>query len=102
MAEPVNQPIPVSVAPVQEKKYAKKLDRPVRDDNEPRPPQKQEKEAEPETISRSLSLREMSCKMCGKISAVSQGSTLSLGFCGAGIRGLGSQAAGIPGQGRDL
>jgi len=47
----------------------------------------QEKEAEPEIITQSLSLREMSCKMCGKISAVSQGSTLSPGCCAARIMG---------------
>jgi len=43
-----NQPMPVSVAPMQKKKYAKTSVRPVRDDNEPGPSQKQKKEAEPD------------------------------------------------------
>jgi len=51
--------MPVSVIPIETKKYAKKSDRPVRDDNEPGPSQEQEKEAEPEIITRSLSLSEL-------------------------------------------
>ena len=47
-AEPKNQPMSVSVTAIQKKKYTKKLVHPMRDDNEPRPSQEQEKEAEPE------------------------------------------------------
>jgi len=54
-----NRPVPVAVAPIQKKKYTKKSDHPVRDDNEPGPSQEQEKEAEPEIITRSLSLSEL-------------------------------------------
>ena len=54
VAEPENQPMPVSLTPVQKKKDVKKSDRPVRDDNEPGPSQEQEKEAEPEIIIQSL------------------------------------------------
>ena len=59
MAEPKNQTIQVSVAPVQKKKYAKKSARHGRADNEPGPSQEQEKEAEAEIISRSLSLSKL-------------------------------------------
>jgi len=59
MAEPQNQPVLVSVAPIQKKKCAKKSVSPVRDDNEPGLSQEQEKEAEPEIITRSLSLSEL-------------------------------------------
>jgi len=48
VVKPDNPPMPVSVAPIQKKKYTKKLVHPMRDDNEPRPSQEQEKEAEPE------------------------------------------------------
>jgi len=50
VVEPENQPVLVSVAPIQKKKCAKKSDRPMRDDDEPGPPQEQRKEAEPEII----------------------------------------------------
>jgi len=50
VAKPENQPMPVSVTPIQKKKYTKKSFHPVRDDNEPGPSQEQEEEAEPEII----------------------------------------------------
>jgi len=56
MAGPENQSVLISVAPIQKKKYPKKSVHPMRDDNEPGPPQEQEKEAEPEIITLSLSL----------------------------------------------
>jgi len=59
VAEPQNQPVLVSVAPIQKKKCEKKSVSPVRDDNEPGPSQEQEKEAEPEIIAQSLSLSEL-------------------------------------------
>ncbi|GAB0206633.1 hypothetical protein GRJ2_003128900 [Grus japonensis] len=55
--EPENQPVPVSVAPIQKKKYTKKSVRLVMDDDEPGP--SQEEEPEPEVITRSLSLSEL-------------------------------------------
>ncbi|GAB0189115.1 hypothetical protein GRJ2_001376800 [Grus japonensis] len=58
-AEPKDQPISVSVAPIHKKKYTKKLVRLVRDDNEPGPSREQEEEPEPEVITRSLSLSEL-------------------------------------------
>ncbi|GAB0210099.1 hypothetical protein GRJ2_003475700 [Grus japonensis] len=58
-AEPKNQPVLVSVAPIQKKKYTRKSVRLVKDDDEPGPSQEQEEEAEPEVITRSLSLREL-------------------------------------------
>ncbi|KAM6376437.1 uncharacterized protein FN964_002095 [Alca torda] len=51
--------MPVSVAPIQKKKYTKKSVRLVRDDDEPGPSQGQEEEADPEIITRSLSLSEL-------------------------------------------
>jgi len=53
-AGPENQPVPVAATPIQKKKYTKKSVHPVRHDNEPGPSQEQEKEAEPEIITRSL------------------------------------------------
>ncbi|XP_049649568.1 uncharacterized protein LOC126035258 isoform X3 [Accipiter gentilis] len=55
-AKPENQPVPVSVAPVQKKKHTKKSVRLVRDEDEPGSLREQEEEAEPEIITRSLSL----------------------------------------------
>ncbi|GAB0208487.1 hypothetical protein GRJ2_003314400 [Grus japonensis] len=55
--EPENQPVPVSVAPIQKKKYTKKSVRLVKDDDEPGP--SQEEEPEPEVITRSLSQSEL-------------------------------------------
>ncbi|GAB0197180.1 hypothetical protein GRJ2_002183300 [Grus japonensis] len=59
VAEPKDQPIPVSVAPVHKKKYTKKSVHLVRDDDEPGPSREQEEEPEPEVITRSLSLSEL-------------------------------------------
>ncbi|GAB0189130.1 hypothetical protein GRJ2_001378300 [Grus japonensis] len=59
VAEPKDQPISVSVAPIHKKKYTKKLVRLVRDDDEPGPSREQEEEPEPEVITRSLSLSEL-------------------------------------------
>ncbi|XP_074909170.1 ubiquitin carboxyl-terminal hydrolase 4 isoform X3 [Buteo buteo] len=53
-AEPENQTVPVSVAPVQKKKYTKKSAHLVRDESEPGSSQEQEEEAEPKIITRSL------------------------------------------------
>jgi len=50
VAKPENQPMLVTVTPIQKKKYTKKSFHPVRDDNEPGPSQEQEEEAEPEII----------------------------------------------------
>jgi len=47
-AELENQPVLVSVAPIQRKKYAKKPVHPMKDDNEPGPSQEQKKEVETE------------------------------------------------------
>ncbi|KAM9591151.1 uncharacterized protein ACIBXB_006065 isoform 1-T2 [Morphnus guianensis] len=58
-AKPEKQPVPVSVAPVQKKKHTKKSVRLVRDEDEPGSSQEQEEEAEPEIITRSLSLSEL-------------------------------------------
>ncbi|GAB0209877.1 hypothetical protein GRJ2_003453400 [Grus japonensis] len=58
-AEPKDQPIPVSVAPIQKKKYTRKSVRLVKDDDEPGPSREQEEETEPEVITRSLSLSEL-------------------------------------------
>ncbi|GAB0205675.1 hypothetical protein GRJ2_003033100 [Grus japonensis] len=59
VAEPKDQPIPVSVAPIHKKKYTRKLVRLVKDDDEPGPSREQEEEPEPEVITRSLSLSEL-------------------------------------------
>ena len=59
MAEPENQPLLAADAPIQKKKYTKKPVHPIRGDNEPGPSQEQEKEAEPEIITPSLSLSEL-------------------------------------------
>ncbi|GAB0208033.1 hypothetical protein GRJ2_003269000 [Grus japonensis] len=58
VAEPKDQPTPVSVAPIHKKKYTRKLVRLVKDDDEPGPSREQE-EPEPEVITRSLSLSEL-------------------------------------------
>ncbi|GAB0209792.1 protein NYNRIN-like [Grus japonensis] len=58
-AERKKQPVLVSVAPIQKKKYTKKSDCLVRDDDEPGPSREQEEETEPEVITRSLSLSEL-------------------------------------------
>ncbi|GAB0210356.1 hypothetical protein GRJ2_003501400 [Grus japonensis] len=58
-AEPKDQPIPVSVAPIHKKKYTKKSVRLVKDDDELGPSREQEEEPEPEVITRSLSLSEL-------------------------------------------
>jgi len=55
MAEPENQPVQVAVTAIQKKKS----DHPMRNDNEPGPSQEQEKESEPQIITRSLSLSEL-------------------------------------------
>ena len=52
-AEPENQPMPVSVAPVQKKKYSKNPARLAEDEGEPGSSREQEEEAEPEIITRS-------------------------------------------------
>ncbi|PKU27484.1 ubiquitin carboxyl-terminal hydrolase 4 [Limosa lapponica baueri] len=57
--EPENQPVPVSVAPIQKKKHTKKSVRSVRDDDDPGPSSEQEEEVEPEIITQSLSLSEL-------------------------------------------
>lgn len=49
-AEPDNQPVPVSVAPIQKKKNTKKSVHLVRDDDEPGPSKEQEEETEPGKI----------------------------------------------------
>ncbi|GAB0206556.1 hypothetical protein GRJ2_003121200 [Grus japonensis] len=59
IAEPKDQPIPVSVAPIHKKKYTKKSVRLVKDDDEPGPSREQEEEPEPEVITRSLSQSEL-------------------------------------------
>ncbi|GAB0206804.1 hypothetical protein GRJ2_003146000 [Grus japonensis] len=59
VAEPKDQPIPVSVAPTHKKKYTRKSVRLVKDDDEPGPSREQEEEPEPEVITRSLSLSEL-------------------------------------------
>ncbi|GAB0205734.1 ubiquitin carboxyl-terminal hydrolase 4 [Grus japonensis] len=59
VAEPKDQPIPVSVTPIHKKKYTRKLVRLVKDDDEPGPSREQEEEPEPEVITRSLSLSEL-------------------------------------------
>ncbi|GAB0206560.1 hypothetical protein GRJ2_003121600 [Grus japonensis] len=59
VAEPKDQPIPVSVTPIHKKKYARKSVRLVKDDDEPGPSREQEEEPEPEVITRSLSLSEL-------------------------------------------
>ncbi|XP_049650061.1 uncharacterized protein LOC126035473 isoform X1 [Accipiter gentilis] len=58
-AKPENQPVPVSVAPVQKKKHTKKSVRLARHEDEPGSLQEQEEEAEPEIITRSLSMSEL-------------------------------------------
>ncbi|GAB0206753.1 hypothetical protein GRJ2_003140900 [Grus japonensis] len=58
-AEPKDQPIPVSVAPIHKKKCTRKSVRLVKDDDEPGPSREQEEEPEPEVITRSLSLSEL-------------------------------------------
>ncbi|GAB0202573.1 ubiquitin carboxyl-terminal hydrolase 4 [Grus japonensis] len=59
VAEPKDQPIPVSVAPIHKKKYTRKSVCLVKDDDEPGPSREQEEEPEPEVITRSLSLSEL-------------------------------------------
>ena len=51
--------MPVSVAPVQKKKYSKKTARLAKDEGEPGSSREQEEEAEPEIITRSLSPSEL-------------------------------------------
>ncbi|GAB0206468.1 ubiquitin carboxyl-terminal hydrolase 4 [Grus japonensis] len=63
-AEPKNQPVPVSVAPIQKKKYTKKSIHLVRDHNELGPSREQEEEAEPEVITQSLSPSEQKDCSC--------------------------------------
>ncbi|GAB0203616.1 hypothetical protein GRJ2_002827200 [Grus japonensis] len=58
VAEPKDQPIPVSVAPIHKKKYTRKSVRLVKDDDESGPSREQE-EPEPEVITQSLSLSEL-------------------------------------------
>ncbi|GAB0205975.1 hypothetical protein GRJ2_003063100 [Grus japonensis] len=58
VAEPEDQPIPVSVTPIHKKKYTRKSVRLVKDDDESGPSREQE-EPEPEVITRSLSLSEL-------------------------------------------
>ncbi|GAB0188949.1 hypothetical protein GRJ2_001360200 [Grus japonensis] len=58
VAEPKDQPIPVSIAPIHKKKYTRKSVRLVKDDDESGPSREQE-EPEPEVITRSLSLSEL-------------------------------------------
>ncbi|GAB0177247.1 ubiquitin carboxyl-terminal hydrolase 4 [Grus japonensis] len=53
--EQENQPMPVSVTPIQKKKYTKKSVHLVRDDDEPGPSREQEEEAEPEVICEKIS-----------------------------------------------
>jgi len=57
--EPENPTVLVSVTLVHKKKCTKKSDRPMRDDNEPWSSQEQEKEAESQIITWSLSLSEL-------------------------------------------
>ena len=57
-AEPENQPTTVSVAPRQKKKYTRKSPRSVQGEDEPGPSREQE-EAEPVIVTRSLSLSEL-------------------------------------------
>ncbi|GAB0207330.1 hypothetical protein GRJ2_003198600 [Grus japonensis] len=59
VAEPKDQPVPVSVTPIHKKKYTRKSVRLVKDDDEPGPSREQEEEPEPEVITRSLSLSEL-------------------------------------------
>ncbi|GAB0208854.1 hypothetical protein GRJ2_003351100 [Grus japonensis] len=59
VAEPKDQPIPVSVAPIHKKKYTKQPVCLVRDDDEPGPSREQEEEPEPEITTQSLSLSEL-------------------------------------------
>ncbi|GAB0176012.1 hypothetical protein GRJ2_000066400 [Grus japonensis] len=59
VAEPKDQPIPVSVAPIHKKKYTRKSVRLVKDDDELGPSREQEEEPEPEVITQSLSLSEL-------------------------------------------
>ncbi|GAB0204064.1 hypothetical protein GRJ2_002872000 [Grus japonensis] len=59
VAEPKDQPVPVSVAPIHKKKYTRKSVCLVKDDDEPGPSREQEEEPEPEVITRSLSLSEL-------------------------------------------
>ncbi|PKU29737.1 ubiquitin carboxyl-terminal hydrolase 4 [Limosa lapponica baueri] len=57
--EPENQPVPVSVAPIQKKKYTEKLVHLVRDDDDPGSSREQKEESESEIITRSLSKSEL-------------------------------------------
>ncbi|XP_049650026.1 uncharacterized protein LOC126035459 isoform X2 [Accipiter gentilis] len=57
--EPADQPAPVSVAPVQNRKYTKKSVCLAKDEGEPGSSREPEEEAEPEVITRSLSLSEL-------------------------------------------
>ncbi|GAB0207631.1 ubiquitin carboxyl-terminal hydrolase 4 [Grus japonensis] len=59
VAEPKDQPIPVSVTPIHKKKYTRKLVCLVKDDDELGPSREQEEEPEPEVMTRSLSLSEL-------------------------------------------
>ncbi|PKU32055.1 ubiquitin carboxyl-terminal hydrolase 4 [Limosa lapponica baueri] len=58
-AESEIQPVPVSVAPIQKKKYTKKSVCLVRDGDDPGSSREQDEEAEPEIVTRSLSLSEL-------------------------------------------
>ncbi|XP_049650076.1 microtubule-associated protein RP/EB family member 1-like [Accipiter gentilis] len=57
--EPEDQPGPESVAPIQKRKYTKKSVRLAKDEGEPGSSREPEEEAEPEVITRSLSLSEL-------------------------------------------
>ncbi|GAB0177466.1 ubiquitin carboxyl-terminal hydrolase 4 [Grus japonensis] len=59
VAEPKDQPIPVSVTPIHKQQYTRKSVCLVRDDDELGPSREQEEEPEPEVITRSLLLSEL-------------------------------------------
>ena len=58
-AELENQPVPISIAPIQKRKYTKKSVRLAKDEGEAGSSREQEEEAEPEIITRSLSPSEL-------------------------------------------
>ena len=58
-AELENQPVPISIAPIQKRKYTKKSVRLAKDEGEAGSSREQEEEAEPEIITRSLSVSEL-------------------------------------------
>lgn len=81
-AEPEDQSVLASVAPIHKKKWTRKSAHSVKED-ETGPPQLQEEGAEPLDH-----YPRLSCAICKKIPAAIQVSTLSPRCSNAGIRGL--------------